>query len=206
MEPKIWNSWSYLKVTNKRTNKKQTAHGQEEQTWGSWGLGGRVGSGRDGHFGGLGDANCYIWNGWAMGSYCTAQGNVCDWVTLLYNRIWWNIVSQLCFNNNNKDIKKSYKSYKLIFLKRQWQLLPFSPLLCSICSLHLLKHWLSSDWSVAQVIFISGRIFIPSINLSPDPHVEIKQTLIQINMQLIYFKAPFFSAGSEFRPGSAVSQ
>ena len=44
------------------------------------------GSGRDGHFGGLGDANSYIRNGWAMGPYCIAQGNVCDWVTLLYNR------------------------------------------------------------------------------------------------------------------------
>ena len=32
------------------------------------------------------DANSYIWNGWAMGSYCTAQGIVCDWVTLLYDR------------------------------------------------------------------------------------------------------------------------
>ena len=28
------------------------------------------------------DTNCYIWNGWAMGPHCTAQGNVCDWVTL----------------------------------------------------------------------------------------------------------------------------
>ena len=37
-------------------------------------------------FGGFLDANCYIWNGWALGPYCTAQGNVCDWVTLLYNR------------------------------------------------------------------------------------------------------------------------
>jgi len=44
------------------------------------------GSGMDGHFGGLGDANCYIWNGWAMGPYCTAQGNMCDWVNLLQNR------------------------------------------------------------------------------------------------------------------------
>ena len=41
--------------------------------------------GRGGSFG-SGDANCYIWNGWAMGSYCTAQGTVCDWVTVLYNR------------------------------------------------------------------------------------------------------------------------
>ena len=29
-------------------------------------------------FGGLGDANCYIWNALAMGSFCTAQGNVCN--------------------------------------------------------------------------------------------------------------------------------
>ena len=47
---------------------------------------GGAGSRMDGHFGGLKDTNCYIWNGWAMGSYCTAQGTVCDWVTLLYNR------------------------------------------------------------------------------------------------------------------------
>ena len=32
------------------------------------------------------DANSYIWNGWAEGPYCTAQGNVNDWVTLLNNR------------------------------------------------------------------------------------------------------------------------
>ena len=53
----------------------------------------------DGDLGGFGDANCYIWNGLAMGSYCTAQRNVCDWVTLLYNRTG-NIVSQLYFNND----------------------------------------------------------------------------------------------------------
>ena len=35
---------------------------------------------------GLFDANCCIWNGWAMGPYCTVQGTLCDWVTLLYNR------------------------------------------------------------------------------------------------------------------------
>ena len=46
----------------------------------------RRGSGMDGDLGGFLNANCYIWIGWAMGSYCTAQGNVCDWVTLLYNR------------------------------------------------------------------------------------------------------------------------
>ena len=42
--------------------------------------------GRDGQFGGVLDANCYIWNGWAVGPCCTAQGTVCHWVTLLYNR------------------------------------------------------------------------------------------------------------------------
>ena len=40
----------------------------------------------DGHLGGGLDANCCIWNGWAMGSFCVAQGNVCDGVTLSYNR------------------------------------------------------------------------------------------------------------------------
>ena len=46
----------------------------------------RGGNGMDGHMGGFLDANCYIWNGWAMGSYCMSQGNVCYWVTLLCNR------------------------------------------------------------------------------------------------------------------------
>ena len=69
-----------LSKNNKQTvTKKQTDHGQEEQTWGS-GVGGMGGSGVDGHFGG---AKCCIWNGWAMQSYYTAQGNVCDWATLL---------------------------------------------------------------------------------------------------------------------------
>ena len=33
---------------------------------------------RVGWMGILGDANYCIWNGWAMGSYCIEQGNVCD--------------------------------------------------------------------------------------------------------------------------------
>ena len=37
-------------------------------------------------WGGWLDANRYIWNGWAVGPYGTAQGNVCDWVILLYKR------------------------------------------------------------------------------------------------------------------------
>ena len=80
MESKIWIRISYLKITNKQ--KIETDHGQ----------GGRLvvpggteeGVGWMGNLG-FGDANCYIWNGWAMGPCCTAQGNVCDWVTLLYN-------------------------------------------------------------------------------------------------------------------------
>ena len=28
----------------------------------------------------------YIWNGWPVGLYYIAQGNVRDWVTLLYDR------------------------------------------------------------------------------------------------------------------------
>ena len=48
----------------------------------------RGGSERVGWMGswGLVDANCNFWNGWAIGSYYTAQGTVCDWATLLYNR------------------------------------------------------------------------------------------------------------------------
>jgi len=54
------------------------------QNWGSWGGRGR---GWDGWaFQGFLDANCYIWGGLAMGPHCTAQGNVCDWITMLYNR------------------------------------------------------------------------------------------------------------------------
>ena len=68
----------------KKKKKTETDHGQGEQIWGFQGE--RGGNVTDGHLWGLRDANCYIWNGWAMGPYCTAQGNVCDWVTLLYNR------------------------------------------------------------------------------------------------------------------------
>ena len=68
----------------KNQQKTETDHGQEEQTWGSQGERGKSRTG--GHFGGFLGANWYIWNGWTMGSYCIAQGNVCDWVTLLYNR------------------------------------------------------------------------------------------------------------------------
>ena len=83
--------------------------------------GGRGGSGMDEHFGGFLDANCYIWYGWATGSYWTAQGNVCDWVTLLYNRTWQDIVNQLYFNNNNNKEKRKNKILKYKLSKRSTQ-------------------------------------------------------------------------------------
>ena len=69
-----------LSKNNKKTT--DTDHDQEEQTWCSQG-----GKGRkwDGWASG-GDAKCCIWNGWAVRSYHPIQGNVCDWVTLLYKR------------------------------------------------------------------------------------------------------------------------
>ena len=45
----------------KNQQKTETDHGQEEQTWGSGGKSGR--SVMHGHLGGLGHANCCIWNG-----------------------------------------------------------------------------------------------------------------------------------------------
>ena len=66
-------------------DRKWTDHGQEEQTWDFQGEKGKKWDGWA--FWVFLDANCGIWNGWAMRSYCIAHGNVCDWVTLLYNRI-----------------------------------------------------------------------------------------------------------------------
>ena len=43
------------------------------------------------------DTNCYIWNGQARGPYSIAQGNVYDWVTLLYNSTWRNPVKSPIF-------------------------------------------------------------------------------------------------------------
>ena len=62
---------------------------------------------------GFGDANCYIWDRWAMVPYCTAQGTVCNRVTLVYNRNWRNIINQLCFN---KKINKKEKEYLYVWL------------------------------------------------------------------------------------------
>ena len=83
--------WNLKYGTDDPIYKTVTAHGQGEQTCGS-----QEGVGWMGSLGFL-DANCYIWNGWAMGPYCTAQGTVCDWITLLYNRTCRNIVNKLYF-------------------------------------------------------------------------------------------------------------
>ena len=47
---------------------------------------------------GLVDANCYTWNGWAVGSYHAAQGTMYNWATLVYNRNRRNILNQQYFN------------------------------------------------------------------------------------------------------------
>lgn len=70
-----------LSENTKRTNKNKQ-NGQEEPTQDSQGEG-EEWQGRA--MWGLVDINCFIWNGWAMRFYCTAQGNMCVWVTLLYN-------------------------------------------------------------------------------------------------------------------------
>ena len=64
--------------------KYKTDRGYGKQTCGCCGECG--GSGMDGSLG-LVDANSNIWNGWALRSYCTAQGTVCDRVTLLTTEI-----------------------------------------------------------------------------------------------------------------------
>ena len=69
---KIWHRYAKQKEITAKESRLMVPGG---------GVGGR---GRDRQFGFL-KANCYLWNGWAMGPYCTAQGIVCDQVTLLYN-------------------------------------------------------------------------------------------------------------------------
>ena len=64
--------------------KTETDHSQGQQTCGSQQGEKRAWDGQA--VWGFFDANCYIWNGWAMRPYCTARETVCDWVTLLYNR------------------------------------------------------------------------------------------------------------------------
>ena len=78
--------WNLKYGTDDPTYKTAIDHSQGEQTAGSQ-RGGGTGEG-EAWMGSseFSDANCYVWNGWAMGPYCMAQGTVCDWVTLLYNR------------------------------------------------------------------------------------------------------------------------
>ena len=77
--------WNLKYGTDDPIYKTETNHSSEEQTCDSQGRGERVGWMGSSRFW---DANCYIWNGWAVGPYSIAQGTktVCDWVTLLYNR------------------------------------------------------------------------------------------------------------------------
>ena len=101
MESKIWNRWSYLKITNKqkRIMAKKSRLGVSKGE-------------RGGHLGDFFlDANCYIWNGWAVWSYWSTQRNECDWVTWLYNRSWWNTVNQLYCNNNNNNKEKKKEEF-----------------------------------------------------------------------------------------------
>ena len=59
---------------------------------------------------GMKDNRGHGYTDWAMGSYCITQGSVCEWVTLLYNRTWWNIVNQLYFNNKKIVNKPKFKN------------------------------------------------------------------------------------------------
>ena len=74
--------WNLKYGTKDPIYQTETDHGHGVQTCCRGKVGG---NGIDKEFG-FGDANCYIWNGWAMKSYSTAQGTVHDWVTLPDNR------------------------------------------------------------------------------------------------------------------------
>ena len=67
-----------LSKNNKQTKKKQKQMMAKKSRFGG-------GAGWMGILGGL-EMQIYTWNEWAMESYCTAQGNVCGWVTFLYNK------------------------------------------------------------------------------------------------------------------------
>ena len=83
MESKIWHRDPIYKT--------ETDDGRGEQTCGSCG-----GEGREW------DKQAVIQNWWAVWPYCTAQGSVCDWVTLLYDKNWRNIINKLHFNKKMK--------------------------------------------------------------------------------------------------------
>ena len=67
--------WSLKYGTDDPIHKTETEQSQGEETCGS--PRGRGESRMDRQFGFL-VANCYIWNGWAMGPYHIAEGTVCD--------------------------------------------------------------------------------------------------------------------------------
>ena len=124
--------WNLKHGTDDPIYQTETDCGQWEQTHGSQREG--KGVGWTGSLGFL-DANSYICNGWATGPYCTAQGTVCDWSTLLYSRNWRDFVNQLYFDYRKK--------------KRNWWFLTFSSLyFCAVrgsfwsCTLHI-KSFLS---------------------------------------------------------------
>jgi len=66
--------WNLKYGTNDPIYKTETDHRQGDQACDSQG-GWWEAVGRTGRLG-FGDINCHIWNGWAMGSYCAAQGTV----------------------------------------------------------------------------------------------------------------------------------
>ena len=68
--------WDLKYGTDNALFKTETDHGQGEQTCGfHWRRGG-VGWMENLM---LVNANCYIWNEWAVGSYCTAERTMYDW-------------------------------------------------------------------------------------------------------------------------------
>ena len=83
MESRIQHKWSYLKkkISSWTWRTDLWLPGVREgvggREWGGWGV-----------WDWWMQTVSNIWNGWAMGSYYSAQGTICDCVTLLYNRNW----------------------------------------------------------------------------------------------------------------------
>ena len=62
-----------ISKNNKQTSNQKNKHVMAKKSRLGILGGERGGSGMDWHFGGLGNANCYVWNEWEMGFYCTAR-------------------------------------------------------------------------------------------------------------------------------------
>ena len=119
VESKIWHKWSYLQNSNRSWPRRA-------DLWFPGGGEDCCSQGKGEEVEWMGSLQFYIWNGWVVGPYYTAQGTVCDWVTLLYNRNWRNIVNQLYFN---KTKQKNYmhtikKKKKFIMQTREESLTP----------------------------------------------------------------------------------